>query len=535
MLPLTASAQTLIDGIYYDLDSDSKEATVKSGGYSSNITIPTTVTYNDVTYRVTSIGESAFYRRSSLTSVTIPNSVTSIGSEAFNKCSGLKEMAIPNSVTTIESSTFYGCSSLTDVYCYAENVPTTSSDAFNQSNITSATLYVSKTTMENYKSTEPWSGFGSIVALDEPVAEDIAINEKNFPDDNFRNWILSQDYGQDGILTSDELSNITLLSIPEMKINDLTGIEYFTALTYLGCFGNNLTTLDLTKNIALISLSCANNQLTSLDVSKNTLLTNLNCNGNQMTSLDVSECTALTELSCKSNRINSLNVSGCVALKTLFCEENQLASLDVSKNIALESLSCGSNQLTSLDVSKNTALNGLYRSSNQLTSLDVSKSTSLTSLKCHRNQLTSINIFGCTSLTTIFCYQNQIKGKMMDTFIDNLPNVKRSSLRIIYNEDEGNIISTTQVASAREKGWDPQCYAQSDYGPNYTWKSYSGSELEPLRGDVNNDGLINGTDIQAVINLIVEGEYDAKADVNDDNIVNGTDIQEVINIIVGGE
>ncbi len=57
----------------------------------------------------------------------------------------------------------------------------------------------------------------------------------------------------------------------------------------------------------------------------------------------------------------------------------------------------------------------------------------------------------------------------------------------------------------------------------------------PLRGDVNDDGLVNGTDIQAVINFIVEGQYDEKADVNNDGLVNGTDIQEIINIIVNAE
>ena len=56
-----------------------------------------------------------------------------------------------------------------------------------------------------------------------------------------------------------------------------------------------------------------------------------------------------------------------------------------------------------------------------------------------------------------------------------------------------------------------------------------------LQGDVNGDGVVNGTDIQAIINTIVEGKYDAKADVNGDKVVNGTDIQEVINIIVSGE
>ena len=53
------------------------------------------------------------------------------------------------------------------------------------------------------------------------------------------------------------------------------------------------------------------------------------------------------------------------------------------------------------------------------------------------------------------------------------------------------------------------------------------------KGDVNGDGIVNGTDIQAVINFIVAGEFNEKADVNKDGIVNGTDIQEIINIIVG--
>ena len=61
------------------------------------------------------------------------------------------------------------------------------------------------------------------------------------------------------------------------------------------------------------------------------------------------------------------------------------------------------------------------------------------------------------------------------------------------------------------------------------------TEPEGIKGDVNGDGVVNGTDIQAIINLIVEGEYDQKADINEDSIINGTDIQEIINIIVNAD
>ena len=76
----TAKAEEVnIDGIKYDVITKAKQATVISGGnYSGNIVIPNEITYNNVTYSVTSIGEKAFYSCYGLTSVIIGNSVTSI-------------------------------------------------------------------------------------------------------------------------------------------------------------------------------------------------------------------------------------------------------------------------------------------------------------------------------------------------------------------------------------------------------------------------------------------------------------------------
>ena len=56
-----------------------------------------------------------------------------------------------------------------------------------------------------------------------------------------------------------------------------------------------------------------------------------------------------------------------------------------------------------------------------------------------------------------------------------------------------------------------------------------------LRGDVNDDDKVNGTDIQATINEIVADKYNIDADVNEDTLVNGTDIQGIINIIVSND
>ena len=85
-----------VNGIYYKITSSTtpytasvtyrgSSSTSYSNEYTGNVTIPETVTYNDITYSVTSIGEDAFYGCSGLTSIEIPNSVISIGNQAFSE------------------------------------------------------------------------------------------------------------------------------------------------------------------------------------------------------------------------------------------------------------------------------------------------------------------------------------------------------------------------------------------------------------------------------------------------------------------
>ena len=355
---------------------------------------------------------------------------------------------------------------------------------------------------------------------------DIAINETNFPDANFRSFLLSQSYGQDGVLTGSEIAGVKSIDVGYKSISTLKGIEHFTELTNLSCYGNYLTSLDVSRNTALTNLNCYGNYLTSLDVSKNTALTNLNCsadqltsldvsknmaltqlycNNNQLTSLDVSKNTALTVLYCYNNQLTFLDVSKNTALTTLECDRNQLTALDVSKNTALTTLECDRNQLTALDVTKNTALTRLDCYSNQLAALDVSKNIALTNLSCHDNQLTSLDVSKNTALIWLYCHSNQltsldvskntalkllnftgnkIKGTNMDNLINSLRQNNTTSTYNFYvidnsNGDEGNVCTKSQVAAVKAKGWTPNYYNGT------SWVEYEGSED-------NNAIVING-------------------------------------------
>ena len=135
----------------------------------TSITIPNSVT---------SIGYGAFSYCTGLTSITIPNSVTSIGEWTFQDCTGLTSITIPNSVTSIVDEAFSGCKNIENVYCYAATVPSTGIRAFKDAYIEYTTLHVPESAINAYKTTEPWSGFGTFKTLE---GTEVEINKCETP------------------------------------------------------------------------------------------------------------------------------------------------------------------------------------------------------------------------------------------------------------------------------------------------------------------------------------------------------------------
>ena len=113
----TSYAQTIINGISYKLDMETKVAIVNNGdvGYSGDIVIPETVTKDGIVYDVKGIEPNTFNYCTNLKSIVIPNSVTYIGEYAFHECENLTSVTLSNAITSIGMRTFMDCFKLKSI------------------------------------------------------------------------------------------------------------------------------------------------------------------------------------------------------------------------------------------------------------------------------------------------------------------------------------------------------------------------------------------------------------------------------------
>ena len=205
----------------------------------------------------------------------------------------------------------------------------------------------------------------------------------------------------------------------------------------------------------VLFFECSGENITSLDVSKNSQLKVLDCSQNSLTSLDVSKNTNIGTLNCSNNNLSSLSISKNTVLSILKCSDNRIASLDLSKNTGLFELICSNNKLTSLDLSKQNRLQEVHCDNNQLSSLIVSKQA--------------------TGLVEVRCTQNQIQGASMDALIASLPKLNNPGspgVLAIYDnskDSEHNTCTSAQTTAAKKLGWLPYTYNRD----TKTWIEYT--------------------------------------------------------------
>lgn len=288
----------------------------------------------------------------------------------------------------------------------------------------------------------------------------LPINEDNFPDDNFRNYIKTYKAGSRDVLTVEERSKVETIEVEGKNISRLEGIEAFPNLKVLKCGNNSIQKLDLRQNPKLETLKCNKNQLTQLELSKNPDIKYLYCSENQLEQLDVSHlelkylyCSHndleqlnvkkskwLEELDCSSNRLTALDVDVTHKpnLVRVECQNNKLTSLILGENQMLEKLNCANNKLTQLNLNNMSALKELNCANNQLTQLNLKNMIFLKELRCQNNQLTALDVSSSPDLTTLVLKNNHLTSLNLD----NNPNLD-FSITDIYHSDFNNVYTVT--------------------------------------------------------------------------------------------
>lgn len=359
--------------------------------------------------------------------------------------------------------------------------------------------------------------------------EDVEINEENFPDAGFREYLRTDPnmlklHSDPNKFTAGEIGLITVLDMKNSSLNaeSLAGIEHFENLTTLHCNGTYLKSIDVSKNTKLQYLNCSETwNLTTLNVKNCTELHTLYCSGCKLTELDLSSNGQLQVLWCDNNQFTALDTAGNSQLKSLYCYNNQLAALNLASNPALKELRCENNQLTTLDLSGNTALTSLSCENNQLTEIQLKGFSNLITLSIQKNQLTSLDVSDCPNLSHLRCSDNQLTelnitgdNKLMNLVCTNNRlteiDVKDKSI-LNYFDTRKNLLKTLDVSQNADLHYfycDDNQLKEMDVSKNPAliifWCRNNQLEMLDVSGNINISNL--GCTGNRLKSLIIQGE-----------------------------
>ncbi|WP_298425171.1 T9SS type A sorting domain-containing protein [uncultured Kordia sp.] len=285
-------------------------------------------------------------------------------------------------------------------------------------------------------------------ASNDAVFDDIQLAESvnvEIPDMNFEQALVDQNIDSDGIVNGfilrSDVINISYLDVNSSNISDLTGIEAFTSLETLFVYNNNLTTVDVSQNIALTGLLIAINQLTNIDLSNNVNLISISLNQNSITSLDLSSNVNLTQVYVEDNNLTALDVSTLPALEELTIPNNMVGQLDLSQNPLLTNVILNNNALTRLDMrnggnSNINTSNFIVTSNPNLICIDVDDVNYSNTTWTQKDVQTNFSLDctpendDCTNATSITLAQDTIGTTQGATASTNTPSCQQNGIVI---------------------------------------------------------------------------------------------------------
>ena len=131
----------------------------------------------------------------------------------------MASVIIGSNIKSIGGFAFAGCSELKDVYCYSEQVPQTINNVFDHSFIDYATLHVPAASIEQYKTTDPWCLFGTIVATDGNMPEPPTPKKCATPTISYANGELAFTCETEGVEFVSEITDTDIRKFYDAKVS----------------------------------------------------------------------------------------------------------------------------------------------------------------------------------------------------------------------------------------------------------------------------------------------------------------------------
>ena len=292
------------------------------------------------------------------------------------------------------------------------------------------------------------------------------------PDENLENFLveIGKDDVVDGYITNSQAASITQVTIEAKdnwevgstidfwdfeerfsnRISNLAGIEAFPNLERVNLMGQNLDSINISKNTNLKSFGANFNTFKRLDTSNNPLLEWLSIDSNEVNPiLDFSNNPNIKMLSTPMCSIEGFigedgyyDISNMADLEFLDLYDNRLTSVDISKNSKLKEIRINiGNSISTIDFSNNPMLEIILANSSGLQgNVDISNLTELKIFNVAYNDITSIDFSNNTKLKYLEIDGNQISGEIDVSNCTNLLEFYASS---------GNNISCVKVNQAQ--------------------------------------------------------------------------------------
>ena len=546
---LTATAADfMVDNICYNVIADGQVEVTRldSGKYTGEVYIPATVSHDGTSFQVTCIGKQAFSDCTELTLVDIPEGITEIGDNAFYNCTQLSFLDFPNSLVKVGLFAFYRCYGITSFYI-PRNVAELNGSAF--CGCDNTTSYMCSGMNAHFK----------------------AVDGVLYTKDMTR------------LVTYPAASPTTVFNIPEgvtvidntafyhsenlVELNFPAGITWIGYSALRGCTG--LTSLTLPDAITHMGPSCMSycDNLASLH-----LPASLDTIANSV----IAELPSLTQVTIPRNvkYIEDFAAVGSTGLKTITFEEGsclQAIGLRAFEDCtSLESFDMP-NSVTDIDgqiFGNCTSLKTVHLSEN-LTDMGGATFWGCTSLtECYIPSSVPIvpnaSFGNCTSLKNIIIGEKDATQRstlMVNSCISSIPALARlelganvdSLVSSAINAPNIKVFISWSLTPPRCNGyWSPfGMYVQNDncvlYVPRAALETYRTTihwqdfkTIVPIEdaGDVNGDGIINITDVTALIDLLLADEIQtpaALADANLDGELNITDVTALIDRLLAAQ